>query len=379
MRQDNGYFQLDTRRVGDKMRFILIDRVNRYGYIEHVASGKIVHPKGNMNPQDNTTLVLLPDQHDGALFTFDEQDQHIRHKGGKIWHPKGGSQNPSNNTICVLHSHEHAGAKFYFGDDKGKAISPYPETPKLSGDWESIAKFVDPRESQSYTVKYKSGISQVNPSGALRIRAQDCFEKRYQEKNECFTIHLKESQSISIWQYVISISQDNCKWLFKTNIIGETESAESKPELINFVHDPKDWMIDLSMDIPNLLSELHPAAPRRSSLMHRQSSSASLSTTKETSTIFLSCKRDVLFIGSFGDQLPKGIKLSVASRSGSYLPKIEDDLHRVSVWCKEDDLLNLYSENILKDKPGNQRSKQHYLERIVCHLKKCARDGVGST
>ena len=98
-----------------------------FGYIKHVASGKIVHLSGgSIKPGNDTHLVYHENRHNSALFEFDEEDYVINHIGGKIWHPCGESANPRNDTKCVLHSDQHAAAKFYFGDISGKPISPCP-------------------------------------------------------------------------------------------------------------------------------------------------------------------------------------------------------------------------------------------------------------
>ena len=98
-----------------------------FGYIEHVASGKIVHPSGgSVDPGNDTHLVYHEDRHHNALFEFDEEGCVIKHTGGKIWHPRGGSANPKNDTKCVLHNDWHVAARFYFGDIDGKPMSPYP-------------------------------------------------------------------------------------------------------------------------------------------------------------------------------------------------------------------------------------------------------------
>ena len=367
----------DTRLViheskGHQMQFILMDRINHYGYIEHVSSGKIVHPKGGRaNPRNDTALVLHSDRHDGALFGFDEGNCRIVHKGGKmIWHPKGGSLEPSNGTTCVLHSDIHNGAKFYFGDSSGKPISPYPEKPKLSGEWKLVTETTAPKEL-SRTVEYSTGIS-AESVGAKKISTGDVYESlgtRPQERKESFTIKLKESDTVVIWQYVISITQNDNKWSFKTNMIEETNSLAKKPQQVDFVCNPNDWIQDQSVDIPNLLDPLHCITPRRS--MSRQSSSTSLS-----------CKKDVLFIGSFGDKFPDVKMLqkrdvSGSVKGGAYLSKIEEDLIRIRGYCKNDPLLALQRENICKDKPGNQHPKKYYLEKIVSFLKNCTRDKIG--
>ena len=111
-----------------------------FGYIEHVSSGKIIHPAGGkVNPGNNTPLVYHDDRHNGALFEFDEKDYVIKHIGGKVWHPRGGSPNPKNDTVCVLHSDRHAAAKFYFGDIDGNPMSPYPSL-NLTGDGRIISQ-----------------------------------------------------------------------------------------------------------------------------------------------------------------------------------------------------------------------------------------------
>jgi hypothetical protein len=111
-----------------KVRFVPVhvQGHDRFGYIEHVSSGKIIHPyRGSVKPGKNTELVYHDDRHHGALFKFDEEACVIEHIGGKILHPYGGLANPSNNTVCVLHSDRHPAARFYFGDIDGKRMSPY--------------------------------------------------------------------------------------------------------------------------------------------------------------------------------------------------------------------------------------------------------------
>ena len=368
---------------GHQMQFILMDKINHYGYIEHVSSGKIVHPKGGRaNPRKDTALVFHSNRHDGALFRFDEGNFRIVHKGGKmIWHPKGGSIEPSNGTTCVLHSDIHNGAKFYFGDSSGKPISPYPEKPKLSGEWKLVTEITASKEL-SRTVEYSTGIS-AESVGAKRISKGDVYEclgTRPQQRKESLTIKLKESDTVVIWQYIISITQNDNKWSFKTNMIEETNSLAKKPQQVDFVCDANDWIHDLSVDIPNLLGQPHCITARRS--MSRQSSHTSLGPVQGIQSASLSCKKDVLFIGSFGGKLPEDVKelqerdVSSSVKEGGYLSKIEEDLMRIKVYCQKDPLLALQRENICKDKPANPHPKEYYLEKTVSFLKNCARDKV---
>ena len=325
---DNDTQLVISESKGHQMQFILMDRINHYGYIEHVSSGKIVHPKGGRaNPRNDTALVFHSDRHDGALFGFDEGNCQIVHKGGKmIWHPKGGSLEPSNGTTCVLHSDIHNGAKFYFGDSSGKPISPYPEKPKLSGEWKLVTEITAPKEL-SRTVEYSTGIS-ADSVGAKKISTREahrCFGTKLLEKKESFMINLKEGDTVVIWQYVVSITQNDNKWLFKPNIMGETNSLAKKPQQVDFVCDPNDWIQDLSVDIPNFLDQLHCITPRRS--MSRQSSSTSLGPVQEMPSASLSCKKDVLFVGSFGDKNPVDVKVLQKRDYGDQVPMPGDISH----------------------------------------------------
>jgi len=116
-----------------QFRFVAVNGAGHYGYIEHVSSGKIVHPRGGLlNPSDDTAVVLHSGRHAGALFGFDEDNILILHKSGKIWHPDWGSAYPGNDTGIVLHGGVHNGAKFYLGDLNGNRISPYLMTFNLA-------------------------------------------------------------------------------------------------------------------------------------------------------------------------------------------------------------------------------------------------------
>ena len=125
-----------------QVRFVPVPDQGRFGYIEHVASDKIVHPSGgSVKPGNNTELVYHESRHHGALFEFDEEACVIKHIDGKIWHPRGGLPKPRNDTVCVLHSDCSAAAKFYFGDIDGKPMSPYPPPNlRLSGNGNIVSQ-----------------------------------------------------------------------------------------------------------------------------------------------------------------------------------------------------------------------------------------------
>lgn len=232
------------------MKFVPVDGAGHFGYIEHVPSGKIVHPKGGKpNPRNTTALVYHSDRHYGALFTFDEENKRIIHKGGKLWHPKSGSLSPSNDTTCVLHSDVHNAAKFYFGDINGRPISPYPEKIQLSGNWKIIEAFKDPEASFSGTYMYKIGKSlsrSVFDINAWNMEGKDVRTLFEVEEKYCRFVEKADSRTWSaeteetgkfnahskttlIWQYVFAISQYDEECLYRSSIIGETSSLDEEP------------------------------------------------------------------------------------------------------------------------------------------------------
>ena len=236
-----------------QVRFVPVQGQGHFGYIEHVSSGKIVHPSGgSLDPGNDTDLVYHSDRHSGALFGFDEEGYEIKHIGGKIWHPKGGSPNPGNDTTCVLHSDRHAAAKFYFGDLDGNAISPYP-SPNLNGDWKIVKAFVTPQTSHEFTVTYKVGKMQSKSTTtqlAWKVSAGVEIEGIFsastefsgmvsktssstwtEEREESHTISVKKGETIVVWQYLFSMEQYGDEWSFQSSIIGDTNSLDVKPTL----------------------------------------------------------------------------------------------------------------------------------------------------
>ena len=233
-----------------QVRFIPVE--GHFGYIEHVSSGRIVHPKGGKcNPQNNTALVFHSDQHAGALFAFDEVNNRIMHKGGRIWHPKGGELSPSNDTICVLHSHTHEAAQFYFGNSNGDPISPYPDRPRLGGDWKILLAFISPKASHSQTYEYHTGrfLSQsvtktqpwnVNAESVCKMfRREPAFSKFAQEANrgtwsekekKTDTVHVIEGESLVLWQYEFSMRRYDEEWSFRSDVIESTNSKSETPK-----------------------------------------------------------------------------------------------------------------------------------------------------
>ena len=235
-----------------QFRFVAVDGAGHFGYIEHVSSKKVVHPKGgSLNPGNDTRLVFHSDRHAAALFGFDEANIVILHKAGKIWHPFGGSPDPGNDTRLVLHSNRHDAAKFYFGNLDGSRLSPYPE-PDLLGEWKLFKAYITPLADHSYSETYKVGktvsesqttqhawnISAEVAKGMFSANAEYAgyveisSNKTWSEETEQITtISVSKGKSVWIWQYVFSMSQYNERIDYQSNIMGDTDSEDKKPEI----------------------------------------------------------------------------------------------------------------------------------------------------
>merc|ERR1739840_93818 len=76
---------------------------DEYGYIQHVASGKYVHPYGGSeNPQNECPLVIYDDKHEACLFNIDQESGYVKHKGEMFMAPALGRARPRKNLSVVL-------------------------------------------------------------------------------------------------------------------------------------------------------------------------------------------------------------------------------------------------------------------------------------
>ena len=97
-----------------------------YGYIRHVTGGRYVHPfGGSLQPANNTALVLYSGKHIGGLFKFDQARRFIIQMSSQmIWIPLGGSTNPDEGTEVVLHSVRDCSSNFHFVNHNSQQIAP---------------------------------------------------------------------------------------------------------------------------------------------------------------------------------------------------------------------------------------------------------------
>lgn len=134
-----------------------------WGYIRHISSGKILHPfRGQLNPGNDTHIVLHQDRHAGALFAIDQVNEYIVHKGGKYIHPSGGSPNPGNSTRLVLHGDRHDAMEFVCVSfsDPNKEVMPYGQ-PKVIGSWKVINAILNPVAEHTQRMEYTVGKSKT--------------------------------------------------------------------------------------------------------------------------------------------------------------------------------------------------------------------------
>ncbi|CAL4075524.1 unnamed protein product [Meganyctiphanes norvegica] len=97
-----GYYSDPRSRM--KFSFIPVDR--EWGYLKHMASGKIVRPLGGSeNPDDFTPLVVHEKACPGALFAIDQINDCFVHKSGKFVHPQSLMDKPTSEseTGLILH------------------------------------------------------------------------------------------------------------------------------------------------------------------------------------------------------------------------------------------------------------------------------------
>ena len=249
-----------TNDIKDTYRFQFspVSGAGHFGYIEHVASGLVVLPKiswwstsNTLDPADGTSLIIQPSRHAGALFGFDEDDNFILHRNGKMWCAEKANPNPVINSLIVLSSKQNDAVKFYFGNEKGKPIPPYP-TPDYSGDWNLLRAFITPQADHTYNQTYKIGRSRTetemsrhawsvsagyakclfsadaNYSGAVEETSSETWSE---EKEESYTVNVTGDKSVFVWQYMFTISQFGEEVKFLSSIIGDTNDVNVKPGL----------------------------------------------------------------------------------------------------------------------------------------------------
>jgi hypothetical protein len=144
--------------------------------------------------------------------------------------------------MCVLHSDHNDAGRFSFRSTYGKELSPYPR-PTIKHGWKIIGAFLSPLGSHTHTMKYKVGRSKTRSIGTTwNIRAERVFEYYSyakvagsstwsEEREETSQIHVEKGDSVVVWQYVLSASQCDEEWSFRSNLIADTPSTARIPAL----------------------------------------------------------------------------------------------------------------------------------------------------
>jgi hypothetical protein len=245
-----------------QFRFVRVKEFEHFGYIEHCGSGKIVHPS-----KDNRKLVLRGGKDDSALFTFDLEMYTIMHRNGKYWHIKGNNPAPKNGTACLLHEHQinEVGSKnavisdttkFYFGKIDAHHLYPY-SSPNISHDWKLLQAFITPKTFHSFVINYKVGWGKeshetIRHSWKFSVDAACSFLKssvcyggsislansstQTEEKSVSLTINVQKGDTVCVWQYVHCLTHFGDEIVFLSDIIGNTDSLDKKPDMPPFKH-----------------------------------------------------------------------------------------------------------------------------------------------
>jgi len=108
-----------NKRVNDRciFTFEVSEDDDEYGYIQHVATGKYVHPfGGSEDPCNECPLIIHNDKHDACLFNIDQETGYVKHKGGKFLAPGLRRLRPRKNLIITLFEEPSGRCEFEFVD-----------------------------------------------------------------------------------------------------------------------------------------------------------------------------------------------------------------------------------------------------------------------
>jgi len=120
----NDFEDMDIDYYSDprsRMKFSFIPIDKEWGYLKHMASGKIVRPLGGSEkPDDFTPLVVHEKACPGALFAIDQINDCFVHKSGKYVHPQSLMDKPFSEaeTGLILHHEKRRYIQF-------QIVSPY--------------------------------------------------------------------------------------------------------------------------------------------------------------------------------------------------------------------------------------------------------------
>ncbi|XP_052271369.1 uncharacterized protein LOC127872078 [Dreissena polymorpha] len=176
---------------------------DEWGYIEHLSSGKILHPfGGGHDPWDETHLVLHRDRHRGALFKIDQVNNHIIHMSGKYVHPRFGRSDAGNYTQVTLHSnlHKHMEFRCFSIDNPNKTFLVYG-APIVGGEWKIIHKAINPTVDCTLAIDVKLGCA-----SAEKVRETERFKYRWEASFGVENVEYFSQSASQLLKHYIGVS-----------------------------------------------------------------------------------------------------------------------------------------------------------------------------
>ena len=246
---------VNSGALGEKriqFRFIPVEGEKKFGYLENVETGRIVHPLSpTETPPNETPLVFHSARMRKALFAYDSLNDAIMHISGKYVQPLDGASYPGDGIAVQLRDGLQPGSHFKFVNESGQEINPYP-MPELSGEWIMVNSVINPVALHTSTYSFTTGRSQTKKStsqdawgisanlsavmfsasaeysGFARNTTEETWsEEKTVERN----ITVKPGQSVVTWQFVFGATQYGDSLQFKSNILTDTDDMENRPKL----------------------------------------------------------------------------------------------------------------------------------------------------
>jgi len=182
-----------------KFSFIPVDR--EWGYLKHMASGKIVRPLGGSeNPDNFTPLVVHEKACPGALFAIDQINDCFVHKSGKFVHPQSLMDKPSSEaeTGLILHHEKRRYIQF-------QIVSPYNTEQEffLNGNRMLLMHrdevVQSPAKSKIHnTKKLRAPIEKI-----ILVNSRDICENDFRPLKENYIIdNMEENEEDRIWNFL---------------------------------------------------------------------------------------------------------------------------------------------------------------------------------
>ena len=258
-----------------RFQFIPEKKYGQHGYIKHVESGKYIRPYkipprigehigigishsiiikppsyDPITPENGSGLCLVGGTNVAILFSFDLENNVIRHRQGLYVHPQSGDNWPDNGTVVHMYNGIIDGAKFNCVDDQGNQVTPY-NTPTLGGYWKRIFSVIDPKAEHTTEYEYKEGKSQslsTTKGSTWEVSAQVAIgwftaSASYSSRSETtsantWTTETTRRQSVKVlpgktvvvWQYVFTAELDGDQLSFQSSLFQDTDDYNKKPE-----------------------------------------------------------------------------------------------------------------------------------------------------